>query len=181
MSEGILHAANVAHVESLAHDDQAPARAAQLVVDLVGHLCESTGALRQVDLQGHFARRIGQAGGRGNEADLPPHGLHHQHRIGRPGSGILLVGVLHHMQPIAGHRAVAGRVVDQAQLGCRRRRCRSSSARPRPPNPGRTAGPTGRPCWPCPWSRCRQCTRNSPRRGPAEHRSPVENPRPGPF
>ena len=111
-----LHVAQVAHVEPFADDHHAPARAAQLVVHLVGQLGQRAGAFGQVDLQRHLALGIGQPGGRRNEADLAAHRLHHQHRIGRAGAGVLLVGVLDHVHPVAGHRAVAGRVVDQPEL-----------------------------------------------------------------
>ena len=83
MPKGIQHAANVPHVEPFAHDHHAAAGAPQLVVDLVRQLLERAGALREVNLQRHLAGRISKSCGGRNETDLPPHGLEHQHRIGR--------------------------------------------------------------------------------------------------
>ncbi len=100
---------------SLTTTRQRPERP-QLVVHLVGHLLQRAGPLGQVDLQRHFPLRIGQPGRRRDEPDLPAHGLHHQHRVGRARAGVLLVGVLDRMHPVPGHRAVAGRVVDQPEL-----------------------------------------------------------------
>ena len=52
-------------------------------------------------------------------------------------TGVLLVGELHRVRPVAGRAAVAGRVIDQLEIRCRPRRCRSSWARRRPPGRGR--------------------------------------------
>ena len=51
-----------------------------------------------------------------NVTDLAAHGLHHQYGIGRRRALVLLVGRLHHVHPILGHRTVARRVIDQLEL-----------------------------------------------------------------
>ena len=87
------------------------------------------------------------------------------------GAGVLLVGGLHLVHPVAGHRAVAGRVVDQLELAVahvvvdRLRHADGDQIQPA------LAGPTGRSCWPCPSSRCRRCRADSPLDGPGAPRS----------
>ena len=157
---------SVAHRKALADHQQAASPLAQRVVHGVGQLGQAQVRLCHGDQQRHLALRIGQAGGGRDEADLAAHGLHHQHRVGGAGAGVLLVGVLHVQRPVAGHAAIARRVVDQLERRRRPHRCRSSWARRRRPGPARARQPAGRPCGPCPWCRCRRCRRSSRRRGP---------------
>ena len=117
VAEGVAPGAHVAHVEPLADHDHATSAPPELVVHVVGELLHGDLRLGQVDLQRHLARRVGQARGGGDEADLPAHRLHHQHRVGRAGAGVLLVGGLNHARPVPGDGAVSGRVVNQLELG----------------------------------------------------------------
>ncbi len=78
---------------------------------------QSHAGLFHRDEQRHLALGIGQAGRSGDEADLAPHGLHHQHRVGRAGASVLLVGVLHIKRPIPSYAPITRRVVDELELG----------------------------------------------------------------
>ena len=104
-----------ADLQAFAHHDDRPARAAQQAVDVVGHLLERDGPLGQVDLQRHLAMRVGEAGRRGDKADFAAHRLQDEDRVGRAAAGVLFVGKLHRVRPVAGRAAVAGRVVDELE------------------------------------------------------------------
>ena len=165
VAEGVAALADVAHREPLAHHHDHAARARQLVVHPVCHVRQGQAGLGQVDLQRHLAVGVAQTGGGGDEADLAPHGLEHQHGVGRPTAVVLLVGLLDLAGPVAGHGAVAGGVVDELELGVADIVVNGLGARRWLPGPGRAGGPGRPPCEPCPWSRCRRCRTGSPRRG----------------
>ena len=57
--------------------------------------------------------RIRQTGGGWNEANFSSHRLQYENGISRTAAGILLVGELNHVRPIAGRAAVTGRVIDE--------------------------------------------------------------------
>ncbi len=60
---------------------------------------------------------VGQTRGGGDKADAPPHGLQHQHGIGRARAEVLLVGTLHHERPVARRAAIPRRVVNELERG----------------------------------------------------------------
>ena len=116
MAERVLPLADVGDRQSFADDQDRPAGSPQKPVHVVGDLLQRDWPLGQIDLQRQLPVRIGQAGGGRNESNLSAHRLQDEHGIGRTASGVLLVGELHRMCPIAGRAAVAGRVIDELEV-----------------------------------------------------------------
>ena len=116
MTEGILENSQVADVESFADNDDAPTALSQLLVDLIVHLLQRTGAFGNVDQQRHFAIRVCQTRRGGNVSDFASHRLHDQNRVCRAGAFVFLVGVLDGVHPVLGNGTVSGRVVDELEF-----------------------------------------------------------------
>ena len=106
----------IADVEPLADDHDAPAIALELADHVLAKLGQGQARLGQVDLDGQLPLGVGQPGRGRNEADLPAHRLDDQHRVGGRGAGVLLVGLTQVMGVVARHRAVAGRMVEEGEF-----------------------------------------------------------------
>ena len=50
------------------------------------------------------------------EPDFASHRLQYKHRIGRTTPSVFLVGILHHVHPVFGHRTISGRVINEFEL-----------------------------------------------------------------
>ncbi len=117
VTEVVARGTEVADVEPFADHDEASAVGFELFQDVLAQLRQRGSRLAQIDLERHLAVRIGEPGRGGDEADLTSHRLDHEDRVSRGGTGVFLVGLADVLREVTRRGAVAGRVVEECELG----------------------------------------------------------------